>query len=98
MPVFTQSRSRWLSRRVLRAISGRVSKRDRLAMEGGKFAINDPEASDWVSFDSIVEGRAMRLNLSGVDFRRAHTLTLIATTHQPGEHGPYLRMVTTRRL
>jgi CubicO group peptidase (beta-lactamase class C family) len=44
-----------------------------VAMEGGKFAINDPEAPDWVSFDSIVEGRAMRLNLSGVVFRRTFT-------------------------
>lgn len=39
----------------------------------GKFGINDPEAPDWISFESIINGRAMRLNLSGVIFRRAFT-------------------------
>ena len=39
----------------------------------GKFAINDPEKPDWVSFESIINGRAMRLNLSGVVFRRTFT-------------------------
>jgi D-alanyl-D-alanine carboxypeptidase len=39
----------------------------------GKFGINDPEAPDWISFESIVNGRAMRLNLSGVVFRRIFT-------------------------
>ena len=39
----------------------------------GKFGIGDPEGPDWVSFDSIVEGRAMRLSYSGIPFRRAFT-------------------------
>jgi hypothetical protein len=39
----------------------------------GKFAIGDPEAPDWISFESIVDGRAMRLNFSGILFRRAFT-------------------------
>ena len=28
----------------------------------GKFGIGDPEAPDWISFDSIVDGRAMRMS------------------------------------
>ena len=39
----------------------------------GKFGIGDPEAPDWVSFESIVDGRAMRMNLSGIIFRRVFT-------------------------
>ena len=39
----------------------------------GKFAIGDPEGPDWISFESIVDGRAMRLNYSGILFRRAFT-------------------------
>jgi hypothetical protein len=39
----------------------------------GKFGLGDPEGPDWVAFDSIVGGRAMRLNLSGIIFRRTFT-------------------------
>lgn len=39
----------------------------------GKFGIGDPEAPDWISFESIVDGRAMRMNYSGILFRRAFT-------------------------
>jgi CubicO group peptidase (beta-lactamase class C family) len=39
----------------------------------GKFGIGDPEAPDWISFDSIVDGRAMRMNFSGIVFRRTFT-------------------------
>ena len=39
----------------------------------GKFGIGDPEGPDWVSFESIVDGRAMRLNFSGIVFRRVFT-------------------------
>ena len=39
----------------------------------GKFGINDPEAPDWIAFESIINGRAMRLNFSGVVFRRTFT-------------------------
>ena len=39
----------------------------------GKFGIGDPEAPDWMSFETIVDGRAMRLNYSGILFRRAFT-------------------------
>ncbi len=39
----------------------------------GKFGINDPDAPDWIGFESIVDGRAMRLNYSGIVFRRAFT-------------------------
>ena len=39
----------------------------------GKFALGDPEAPDWITFESIINGRAMRLNLSGVLFRRTFT-------------------------
>jgi CubicO group peptidase (beta-lactamase class C family) len=39
----------------------------------GKFGITDPDAPDWISFESIIDGRAMRLNYSGVIFRRAFT-------------------------
>ena len=39
----------------------------------GKFGIGDPEAPDWVNFESIIDGRAMRLNFSGIIFRRVFT-------------------------
>jgi hypothetical protein len=39
----------------------------------GKFGIGDPEAPDWISFESIVDGRAMRMNYSGILFRRTFT-------------------------
>lgn len=39
----------------------------------GKFSLGDPEGPDWISFESIVDGRAMRMSLSGILFRRAFT-------------------------
>jgi CubicO group peptidase (beta-lactamase class C family) len=39
----------------------------------GKFGMGDPDAPDWIAFESIVGGRAMRLNLSGIIFRRTFT-------------------------
>jgi len=39
----------------------------------GKFGLGDPDGPDWVSFESIVDGRAMRLSLSGIIFRRVFT-------------------------
>jgi CubicO group peptidase (beta-lactamase class C family) len=39
----------------------------------GKFALGDPEAPDWISFDSVVDGRAMVLSYSGIMFRRMGT-------------------------
>jgi hypothetical protein len=39
----------------------------------GLFGINDPEAPDRVGFESIVAGRAMRANYSGIVFRRTFT-------------------------
>ena len=39
----------------------------------GKFGVGDPDAPDWISFESIVDGRAMRLNYSGIIFRRVFT-------------------------
>ena len=39
----------------------------------GKFGIGDPEAPDWIAFESIVDGRAMQLNYSGILFRRMFT-------------------------
>ncbi len=39
----------------------------------GKFGLGDPEAPDWISFESIVDGRAMRMSLSGIPFRRSFT-------------------------
>ena len=39
----------------------------------GKFGLGDPEGPDWISFESIVDGRAMRMNFSGILFRRTFT-------------------------
>ena len=39
----------------------------------GKFGIGDPDGPDWISFETIVDGRAMRLNYSGIIFRRLFT-------------------------
>src|SRR5215212_7921379 len=39
----------------------------------GRFGIGDPEAPDWLTFETIVDGRAMRLNFSGIIFRRVFT-------------------------
>ena len=44
-----------------------------VARSDGKFGIGDPEAPDWISFDTIVDGRAMRMNFSGIIFRRTFT-------------------------
>ena len=59
-----------------------IYRRGRLYVEGvqqliprpdGKFGIGDPEGPDWMSFESIIDGRAMRLNFSGIIFRRMFT-------------------------
>jgi D-alanyl-D-alanine carboxypeptidase len=59
-----------------------VLRKGRLYLDGlqplvargdGKFGIGDPEAPDWISFESIIDGRAMRLNFSGIPFRRMFT-------------------------
>ncbi len=59
-----------------------VYRRGQLFLEGvqplvprgdGKFGIGDPEAPDWMRFDSVIGGRAMRLNFSGIIFRRMFT-------------------------
>jgi len=39
----------------------------------GKFGLGDTEGPDWIAFESIVDGRAMRLSLSGIIFRRIFT-------------------------
>lgn len=39
----------------------------------GKFGLGDPDGPDWMSFESIVNGRAMVLNFSGIPFRRMFT-------------------------
>ena len=39
----------------------------------GKFGLGDPEGPDWISFDAIIDGRAMRMNFSGINFRRTFT-------------------------
>jgi CubicO group peptidase (beta-lactamase class C family) len=41
--------------------------------EGGKFGFSDPTAPDRLSFDTIINGKAMRLNFSGIIFRRIFT-------------------------
>lgn len=40
--------------------------------EGGRFSLGE-ESPDWVSFESIINGRAMRVSYSGVIFRRTFT-------------------------
>ncbi len=44
-----------------------------VARSDGKFSIGDPEGPDWIAFESIIDGRAMRLNYSGIVFRRMFT-------------------------
>jgi D-alanyl-D-alanine carboxypeptidase len=39
----------------------------------GKFGLGDPDGPDWMAFETIVDGRAMRLNFSGIIFRRIFT-------------------------
>jgi CubicO group peptidase (beta-lactamase class C family) len=39
----------------------------------GKFGIGDPDGPDWVAFETVVDGRAMRMSFSGIIFRRAFT-------------------------
>jgi len=59
-----------------------VYRRGRLYLDGvqplaprsdRKFGLGDPEAPDWMAFESIVDGRAMRLSFSGIPFRRMFT-------------------------
>ncbi len=40
---------------------------------GGKFGFGNPDNPDHMSFDTIIDGRAMRLNFSGIVFRRTFT-------------------------
>ncbi|HKN84251.1 MAG TPA: serine hydrolase domain-containing protein [Pyrinomonadaceae bacterium] len=39
----------------------------------GKFGLGDPEGPDWISFEPLVDGRAMRLSFSGIPYRRTFT-------------------------
>ena len=39
----------------------------------GKFGIGDAETPDWIAFESMVDGRAMQLNYSGIIYRRMFT-------------------------
>jgi len=39
----------------------------------GKFGLGDTDGPDWIAFESIVDGRAMRMSLSGIIFRRIFT-------------------------
>ena len=39
----------------------------------GRFGSGDPEAPDRLGFESIIDGRAMRLNYSGIIYRRTFT-------------------------
>ncbi len=66
----------------------------------GKFGLGDPEGPDWISFESIVDGRAMRLQ-----FTRAYRFAarsrrsipgITSITTQRGAHGPSLHTVTMR--
>ncbi len=59
-----------------------VYRKGKLFLEGvqqlvprgdGKFGFGDPESPDWLSFESIIDGRAMRLSYSGIVFRRMFT-------------------------
>lgn len=59
-----------------------VLRKGQLLLEGlqpltvrsdGKFAFGDPEGPDWITFESIVDGRAMRMNWSGIIYRRTFT-------------------------
>jgi CubicO group peptidase (beta-lactamase class C family) len=44
-----------------------------VARSDGKFGFDDPQAPDWISFESMLDGQAMRLNYSGIVFRRTFT-------------------------
>ena len=44
-----------------------------LARNDGKFGVGTTDDPDWVTFESIVDGRAMVLNYSGIRFRRTFT-------------------------
>jgi CubicO group peptidase (beta-lactamase class C family) len=59
-----------------------VMRKGQLLIEGvqplvpradGKFGLGDPDGPDWMAFETIVDGRAMRLNFSGIIFRRVFT-------------------------
>lgn len=43
------------------------------ARADGKFGFGEPDGPDWVAFESIIDGRAMVLSLSGIRFRRTFT-------------------------
>jgi hypothetical protein len=59
-----------------------VLRKGRLYLDGvqplvlrpdGKFGVGDPEGPDWINFESVTGGRAMRLSYSGIVFRRTFT-------------------------
>jgi hypothetical protein len=39
----------------------------------GKYSFGDPDGPDWVAFESVVDGRAMVMSLSGIKYRRTFT-------------------------
>ena len=43
-----------------------------IATGEARFATSD-DSPDWISFDTVIDGRAMRMNYSGIRFRRAFT-------------------------
>jgi D-alanyl-D-alanine carboxypeptidase len=44
-----------------------------IPMSDGRCGIGDTEGPDWIEFGSIINGRAMRLSFSGINFRRTFT-------------------------
>jgi len=44
-----------------------------VARGDGKFSVGDPGGPDWVAFETVINGRAMQLNYSGIIFRRMFT-------------------------
>ena len=39
----------------------------------GKFGLGEQDGPDWIAFESVIDGRAMRMNYSGIPFRRMFT-------------------------
>lgn len=54
-------------------VSPEGSEQALVPLESGEFTLDEKESAERLRFDTIVDGRALRVNLSGVDYYRSFT-------------------------
>jgi hypothetical protein len=54
-------------------VSPAGSEQTLVPLESGEFTLEEKESAERLWFDTVVDGRALRVNLSGVDYYRSFT-------------------------